>query len=92
MDKGEIVECDAPHVLLQNSAGALSELVRVTGCREHELRKLAEAVSVNIIKRWCCGDFLGCLQCVWQKRTMLVGTPMRAYTNLMFAIFFGLKN
>lgn len=43
------MECDEPHKLLHNEEGKLTEMVRMTGSKEIELRKAAEKVITCLI-------------------------------------------
>ena len=44
------MECDEPHKLLRNNDGVLTEMIRMIGSREVELRKAAEKVKTRSMK------------------------------------------
>lgn len=47
MSDGEILECDEPHKLLRKKDGHFTEMVKMTGNREADLRKAAEKVKIS---------------------------------------------
>lgn len=47
MSDGEILECDEPHKLLRKKDGHFTEMVKMTGNREADLRKAAEKVKLS---------------------------------------------